>query len=315
MGSVLLTPGRWLDALDTSGAYDRAPVAIAEQVIAWVDDRPPGQPRTLAPLDRSDVEAIVIALVPADWLRGQAQAVIPALVTGVAATGQVRATVSLEALKARFTSGPLLATVLDRIATWPACTQDQLQRLLAGALSRCRPPQATMNVLAVAVAGLLSVVAAELPSTVDLANPGSVPGSGVLAAAGLTDALRLAATARSFLPWLVILVVASLLMATLLAGRTRRMALVTWCVPLLLGGLVLLVIGLVVDPALAAGVTAVRASLAATGMAPGLVAVVGSAASAMVDRAGWLLIEVGGPLVLASLAGLVLASLLPARRS
>jgi hypothetical protein len=314
LGGVLLTPARWLDALDASGAYERAPAAVAEQVVARVDSLPANQPRTLAPLDRSDVEAIVITLVPPDWLRGQAQAVIPALVSGVTATGQVRAVVSLEALKTRFTSGPLLATVLDRIATWPACTQEQLQSLAAGVLSRCLPPQTSMNVLALALAGLFSVVATELPSSVDLANPGPAPGSGALAASGLTDALRLAATARSFVPALVTVVVVSLLVATLLAGRTRRRALVTWCVPLLLGGLALLAIGVVVDPVLATGVSALRTSLAAGGMAPGLVAIAGSAAAAMVDRTGWLLVEVGAPLVAVSLAGLVLASLLPGRR-
>jgi hypothetical protein len=314
MGNALLTPARWLDALEASGAYHRAPAAIAEQVIAWVDSRPADQPRTLAPLDRSDLEVIVVALLPPDWLRGEARAVIPVLVSGATATGPARAVVSLEAVKARFTSGPLLGAVLDRIATWPACTQDQLQRLIAGVLSRCRPPEVSMNVVAVAVAGLLSVVAAELPSSVDLATPGPTPGSGVLAAAGVTDGLRLVARARSGLPWLVAGVVAALLLASLLVGRSRRTVLTTWCVPLLVGGLVVLGLGIVVDPVLAAGVTTLRTGLAGTGTTPGLVALAGDAASVMVDRAGWLLIEVGGPLVLGSLAGLVLASLLPGRR-
>ena len=315
---MTLTPSRWLDALDAldaSGAYDRAPTAIADQIVAWVDSRPADQPRTLGPLDRSDVRAIVVTLASPDWLRSEVAAVVPALVNSVTATGQVRAVVSLAALKARLTGPTLLGVVLDRIAMWPACTAAQLPQVLGAQPPRCRPAEVTRNQLAVVAAGLVSVVAAQLPATVDLATPGDEPGSGVLAAAGISDLLQVAGAARSTLPTVVAAVAVLLLLGALLPGGGPRSILRRLGTPIVVGGAMLLVLSLGVDTLLAAAVAAIRQELADGGMAPGLVSIVGSAALVMVDRAGWLLIGVAAPLALAGLLLLAATWVVPGRRA
>ncbi len=303
---MTLSPARWLDALEAGNAYDRAPAAIAEQIVTWVDGLPSDHPRTLEPLDRSDVEAIAFALAPPDWLRSEAQRVVPALVDGVVASGQVHAIVALDTLKARLTGPTVLGVVLDRIATWPACTVAQSIDLLGDHPPRCRPTAVSSGQLAVVVAGRFSVVAAELPDSVDLATPGDAPGAGVLATAGINDILRLAAAARTGLPLAVLAVIVLLLIGAALAltAGSRGWRLITRRLgaTVLAGGIGLLVLSLGIDSLLAAVVGGIRGALADGGMAPRLVTVVGSASLVMVDRAGWLFVLLAAPLIAGGLA-------------
>jgi hypothetical protein len=123
----------------------------------------------------------------------------------------------------------------------------------------------------------------------------------------------LASTARPLLSTLVLLAVLALLGATVLVGRTWRSAVRTWALPMLIGGIVIVGLSITVDPIAAAAVAALRSGLTAWGMATGLVGIVGSSATAMVDRSGWLLLEIGAPLVAIALL-LFLGSLQPAGR-
>lgn len=312
VGGTFLAPRSWLSVLDETATYDRMPAALAETIGRWVESRPPDQPRTLAPLNGDDIEAIVLAVAPPDWLRSQAEAIVPVLVDGFATTGQPPA-VPLAQLKARLTSGPVLAAVLDRIGTWPACGAAELEQLAAGTVSRCRPPQAITDQLAVAVAGLVAVVANELPDQLELAGALDRPdtvGPDRDANSGLAG---LVTRAAALLPSLILAVIVLLAAAGLLAARSWRRLIMIWAFPALGSGVILLAIAFGIDPIGGVAAATIRSSLADV-IGPRTGDLLGTISAALVDRSGWLLVRIGGVLLLSGVAGLVISAVL-ARRS
>jgi hypothetical protein len=306
--SVVLGPSNWLRALDASGAYDQAPDAIADQLSASIaagGASGGGQRGSIGPLDAADVRALVAAALPAAWLREQAQVNIPPVVEGLAATGEIRGQVSLLPLKAQLTGAPLQAAALDRIATWPACTAAQLQQLAGGNLVRCHPPAGFEAEMAAAAGLLFVVVAAGLPDSIDLARvlpgatgPAGIGGGGAAGgsaavAAGIVGPLRMVAAARPLVGSLVLVMVVVLAAAILFSGLTIRSTLRALAIPLLLGGAFSLAAGWLATPVLAAAVNAARTSVTSAGGVPGLVAVGGSLATAMIDQLAGQILPLG----------------------
>jgi hypothetical protein len=310
MSDTLLAPKAWLDSLEDARAYDRGPAAVADQVVAWVEARPKDQPRSLAPLDASDVRAVVVVVVTSDWLQQEARRVVPAVVGAAAdgaSAGDAGPVISLRDLKARLVGGPLLGALLDRIATWPTCTRDQLDRLAGGDLVRCQPPTETAGQLAVIISGRLSGVAAELPDEVDLGATGEAPGSGALAKAGLPATLSVASAVRAVLWGLALAMLGCVAVAIIAAGGPVGRRLRTVAAALLGAGLVTLLVALVLDGLLVAPVDSLRRSLVDGGLVPGLSEIVASAARALLDRAGWQLAWGGAVMVVPGLALLLAA--------
>ena len=214
VSAVVLAPSAWLDVLETSGAYERAPVVVAGQLAASVGSDTARVPGAIGPLDPADVEALVRAAAPPDWLREQARAVIPPIVQDLVASGEIRGAIPLGPLKLRLAGAPLRGAVIERIGTWPECTTAQLQVLAGGTLVRCRLPAGFEDALALAAGALFTVIAADLPDEIELADvvPGAT-GTGRSTGArtdGLAAALRSVAAAPAIVSTLTVAIWPSL---------------------------------------------------------------------------------------------------------
>jgi hypothetical protein len=281
--SVVLGPAHWLGALDASGAYERAPAAIAEQLAAGKG--PGGSAGLLGPLEPADVEALVSAAAPPEWLREQTHVVLPPLIESLAATGELRGTIRLESLKLRLSGASFQAALLAQIGSWPDCSADQLRQVSGGTLVRCRPPADLTDELSLAIAAILPVVTAQLPDEIDLAAvvPGATGATaGPAAPGGVIGPLRAVAVARPIVTSLALVGVLVLAAATLVSGLTIRSTLRVWAIPLAVGGLGLLLLGWIVDPVLAAAADGARVSASGAGAAPRLVEIGVSLAAEMV---------------------------------
>jgi len=319
LAGTLLSGPAWLGSLEDARAYDRAPVAIADQVVAWVAAQPDDRPRTLAPLNGSDLRAVVVMTVTPDWLRQEARLAVPGIVSAASSGGTSGMVISLRDLKGRLADGSALIAVLDQIATWPSCTAAQLARLAGGDLIRCRPPTDQAGQLAVIISGRLGTVAAELPDEVDLTKPGEAPGSGALVRAGLPETLALAVAVSGLLSGLVLVIVALVILAILAAGGPVVRRLWVLSAAFLAGGLCALALALAQDALLAGLVTSLGESLADGGLVPAMVEIVATTARSLLDRAGWQVAWTGVTLLsvglVALLAGLIAGRRVPSGRA
>jgi hypothetical protein len=305
---VVLAPAGWLGALETSGAYEQAPDAIADQLL--ISYGAGGRTGSLGPLEPADVRALVAAAAPPAWLREQAAAVVPPLVERLATTGEIGGTISLAPLKARLAGAPVQAAAVARIATWPTCTATQLQQLVGGTLQRCQPPAGFEGQIAVAVGALFGSVASRLPDEIEVARlvPGTTPlsgpgGSPPSAGAtplgdepgrgGADNPLRAVAAARPLVTAMVLVIVLVVAAATLASGLTLRALLGSVAIPLLGGGLLAVAVGWLAAPWLEAAADSARGSVTSAGGATALSALGGAVAGALVDQGRSRIVESG----------------------
>lgn len=274
---VLLSPDTYKAALREQRVYDRLPSMIGAQLDYLTEDRlreifagtpdpdePPGD-EPAQPGDEpspagvrltgGDVELLLRALAPPDWLRRVTEhAIDQAFATLDSPERPIEIRISLVELKERLAGQAGIDAALRLVRSWPPCTAQQLAGLdeegggpSAAGLPRCRPPEETIARLMPEFERELGRFAASLDDEVDLGASlrSPEPGGGSNEPADSPDPRVLLAFARTVvrLSWLLPLVL--LLLVTALAVRSRRTLLLWWGVPLFLAGFVALGVAVV----------------------------------------------------------------------
>ena len=280
-------------ALQTTGLYARLPALVSQQISSGLATTPgqPGEAGYLKLLSAKDLENLINVVIPPEQMQALAgQTLDQAFDYLDGKTDSV--SISLVAFKADF--GQNSTQAIRRIlAGQPDCTPQALigiamqiasgQQSLGAAL--CNPPAQVLSALMPILSQGLQAEISTLPDSLPLFKTADQP--------GLRPAVQ---RARLIMRWSLLVPLALLLLMTVLAVRSLRGWLRWWGLPLLAGGAIGLLAGLLYAP-----VTGLILAAALPGMPPWLAGLV----AALPDVPLAVARQVADPLVSQSLAALV----------
>jgi hypothetical protein len=215
-------------------------------------------------ISQADWEELLSTLLPADWLKAQVESALDQTFAMLDSTDpESSVTISLVELKAHIGGEAGVAAFLQFVRAQPPCSTEELTGwgdAGEAALPTCRPPEEILTAATPQIQAMLAEVVAGLPDEADLAQtfagggesaPGesSVPNSGEPPPDPRTvlRSLRLGLRLSPSLPVVLLLLVA------LFGAHSGRALLRWWGIPLLVIGLIGIVEGLMVLPAIQAG--------------------------------------------------------------
>lgn len=240
MQRIALDPDTYKQALNRVDFYNQLPTLMAGTISDSVAKDPANNP-ALARLSRTDVQAIISALITKEWAQEQTESGIDQLFAWLDTDKPTLSIViSMKGIKQQLTGPAGTSAALKVVSSWPACTDTQLLTATAAVASGnmnqlpyCRPPEELMPAVTPYFGEVAAQGATTIPETIDLAAPNGVP-SKIDAANDPRPTLRLYKTIALLsliLPALLLLGIA------LLAVRSWR-SIAGWLgVPLLIAGI------------------------------------------------------------------------------
>ncbi len=328
VGLHLFSPDVYKRALAEQNIYERIPALAAEQLDLQLHYTGPGleegeasapepgdgPPAMFQNISRADWEELLSTLLPADWLKAQVESALDQTFAMLDSTDpESNVTISLVELKAHIGGEAGVAAFLQLVRAQPPCSQEELLGwggAAEAALPTCRPPEEILTAATPQIQTTLAEVVAGFPDEANLSQTfagggeseqgeSSVPNSGEPQPDPRTvlRSLRLGLRLSPSLPVVLLLLVA------LFGAHSGRALLRWWGIPLLAIGLVGIVEGLIVLPAMQAG----YATFVADKIPPYFsenIALAGLDVALQIGRtlAGW----IGGEAVLIGLIGLAM---------
>lgn len=232
-------------ALDNTDMYSRLPALVAQQAFAGPNSGSGGQ-TFLANLTLKDWETLISTLVPPTEARQVTEQTLDQVFDYLNGKSET-AVISLQPIKTSLQQNGVQAFE-QFLATQPECSVTQLAELLvefsdpsqAQGKTWCKPPPDTIDVLTPLINALLQENIAAMPDQTTLLR--KEDGANILPQ---IDFARLIARLSPLLP-LVLLLLMSLLVVRSFKGWLRW-----WGIPLLIGGAISLIIGIIGAPLVA----------------------------------------------------------------
>jgi hypothetical protein len=241
-------------------------------------------------LEPTEVDRILDILLPPEWAGDQVSGILESLSAWLENAQPTPAlSLDLQPLKDRLISGGAAQLVEAIVDSWPACTTEQVNQMIAAGVGGsetplffCEPPEPHRSLLTTGATQTLVQQARALPSRLALGSAGTsqaTPGMSLEQILAFKERIRLA-RALSGWGWILPLSLLGLIMA--LVVRSWRHLAKWWGTPLFVGGLLTLLILITFGglanryllPALALSTMPAVLSSMLTGVMEGLVAAV-----------------------------------------
>ncbi len=243
----VFNPDAYKSSLERQGFYDHAPALLAAELYRSIAS---GETTAdaLKNLSQADLQSILAAIMPVEWLKTQTESAIGQFFKMLDSDGPPQIVISLAEVKQRMAGPPGVDVVNRVIASWPACTNQELLRAeqaiaSSGDLSRmpnCSPPPPVQSQFAPATQAAARQIAANIPAEVNLAES--------FARGTAQDPRPTIRTVRQIIHLSPILPPLLLLLIAALAVRRLRDLRTWWGIPLLVVGVSGVVMALVISP-------------------------------------------------------------------